>query len=235
MSSGEPEGPIPFDTEGARRGIVRTLPLAVGVFAYGVVFGMLAVQGGMSLGEAMGMSCFVFAGASQLVALDLWTQPLPVATIWITTLAVNLRHVLMSAALAPAYKGVSPIKKYLSMFFLVDESWALTMAEFASGRKSASFLVAGGLLIFIAWNAATMTGALLGGAMPDPSRWGFDFAFTAMFIGLTTAMWRGNSDLPVLLAAGCAALAADALLPGKWYIVIGGVVGALAGVICDKR
>jgi 4-azaleucine resistance transporter AzlC len=207
--------------------------LALGVFAYGLVFGMLAVQGGMGVGEAVAMSIFVFAGASQFVALDLWVEPLPVFALWITTFAVNLRHVLMSAALAPAYKGVAPLKKYLSMFFLVDESWALTMAEFSSGKKSASFLLVGGLLIFFAWNTATLTGALLGGAMPDPSRWGFDFAFTAMFIGLTTAMWRGTSDVPVLLVAGGAALAAEALLPGKWYILIGGVAGALAGVFSD--
>lgn len=77
------------------------MPLALSVFAYRAVFGVLARQMGITLAEATYMSGFLYAGAAQLIVLDLWVSPLPVATIVLTTLIINLRHLLMGAALRP--------------------------------------------------------------------------------------------------------------------------------------
>jgi predicted branched-subunit amino acid permease len=82
-------------------GFRTCLPVAVGVGGYGVAFGVLARQAGLSVAEASLMSAFVLAGASQLVAVELWDAPLPVVTIVATTLVVNLRYVLVSASLRP--------------------------------------------------------------------------------------------------------------------------------------
>jgi len=88
------------DLSGVRAGSRRSLPIALSVFTYGVSFGVLARQAGLSLVESCLMSSLVFAGASQFVALSLWHSPLLIATIIFTTLVVNLRHILMSAALS---------------------------------------------------------------------------------------------------------------------------------------
>ena len=113
---------IQFDRPGLIYGARRSLPLALGVFVYGTVFGVLAQQAGLSLLEALLMSGFVFAGASQFVAVGLWATPLPVAAIIFTTLIINLRHLLMSAALSPWFLRLPPAAAYGSLFFLNDES-----------------------------------------------------------------------------------------------------------------
>jgi predicted branched-subunit amino acid permease len=92
---------VQFGWAGSRDGYLRCLPIALGVAGYGVVFGVLARESGLSVPEATLMSATVLAGAAQLIALELWADPVPVAAVVGTTLVVNLRYVLMGAALRP--------------------------------------------------------------------------------------------------------------------------------------
>src|SRR4028118_899911 len=93
--------PVAADWSGVIAGIKRSLPLALSIFTYGISFGVLARQAGLSLVEAFLMSSLVFAGASQFIAVELRHSPLPIATLLLTTLVINLRHILMSASLSP--------------------------------------------------------------------------------------------------------------------------------------
>ncbi len=127
-----------FDLAGLRLGAGAAAPVALGVVIYGLVYGMLTGQAGMTLAEAGCMSALVFAGASQFVALEMWSpdvlvQPLPVAALALMALVVNLRHVLMGAALGPHLAGAGPLRAYGSMFFLVDEGFAWRRAYHARG------------------------------------------------------------------------------------------------------
>lgn len=221
--------PLPFDRAGLVYGAQRSLPLALSVFAYGSVFGVLAQQAGLSLVEALLMSGLVFAGASQFVAVGLWATPLPVVTIIVATLIINLRHLLMSAALSPWLLRLPPAAAYGSLFFLNDESWALTMNELHAGKANGSFLLGSGLVMFVAWLAATVVGRFLGAAVSDPARWGLDFAFTAVFVALLVGQWKGKTDLVPWAVAGLVAVLAERWLGGTWYILLGGLAGSVVG------
>lgn len=224
---------ITFTRAGVARGFRECLPLGLSVFAYGLVFGALAVRAGLPPWQAGLMSLTVFAGASQLMALDLWGPSLPATGIILTTFVVNLRHVLMGAAMGDWLTRLPPGRAYGSLFFLTDESWALSMRELASGGRDAGYLLGSGLCIYAFWFAATMLGAaasaLAGAALADPASIGLDFAFTAVFIALLAAMWRGRGDLRPWLVAGLTAWGASLVLPGKWHILCGGLAGGLAG------
>lgn len=223
---------VTFTLAGVMRGIRRALPVAVSVFTVGLVFGVLARQAGLSWVEATLMSTLVFAGASQFVALSLWLiMPFPVITIILTTLVVNLRHLLMGASLRPWFARLPGFAAYCSLYFMVDESWALTMGEFNAGGRDAAFLLGSGGLLFVAWVASAVVGQIAGSSIQNPAQWGLDFAFTAVFIALLAGMWKGRSHfLPWTVAAGTA-LAAYHWLPGEWYIVLGGLAGSLTGAI----
>lgn len=205
-------------------------PIAASGFAIGLVFGVLARQAGLGAGEAALMSALVFAGAAQFVVMGLWASPVPVATVVLATLIVNLRHLLMGAALAPHFQGLSRLKAYGSAFFMADENWALAMGEFGKGRRDATFLIGGGLIMCASWTTSTLIGGSLGNAISDPARWGLDFAFTAIFLALLCGMWRGTRDLLPWIVAAAVAVAAERWLPGQWYILLGGLSGSLAGV-----
>ncbi len=222
-----------FSRRGFVLGFMKCVPLGVGVFAYGLVFGMLAVQAGLSPVQAQLMSLIVFAGASQLMALELWGPQLPVLTIVLTTFVVNLRHLLMGAAMRDWLVRISPAKSYFSLFFLTDESWAISVKEMASAEKDAAFLLGSGMCIYFFWNFSTFLGSVMSfwieRHLADPSVLGLDFAFTAVFIALLTFFWKGKSQVPVWLVAALVAWVSFLLLPGKWYIILGGLAGGITG------
>jgi 4-azaleucine resistance transporter AzlC len=222
---------ITFDRKGIIEGARQSVPIALGIFSYGLVFGVLARQAGLSTLESLLMSGMVFAGASQLAVLGLWVAPLPVAAIVLTTLVVNLRHLLMGAALRPWFASLKGWQKYGSLFLMNDESWALTMGQFARGGSNGAFLMGSGLVSFAAWSGATLVGQTLGSALQDPRAIGLDFAFAAVFIGLLVGFWKGRSDLLPWGVAALVAIAAAWWLPGKWYIIAGGVAGSIVGAL----
>jgi len=230
-AKGETEEPVTFTLSGALAGARRCVPIAISGFAIGLVFGTLAGQAGLGAVEAASMSALVFSGAAQFVVMKLWTAPLPVATIVLTTLVVGLRHLLMGAALGPVFSKLPRLKAYGSVFFMADENWALTMGEFAKGRRDAAFLLGGGLLMFAAWTGSTLVGGAFGSAIEHPSRWGLDFAFTAVFLALISGMWKGRSNILPWAVAAVVAVAAHHWLPGQWYILLGGLAGSLARVV----
>lgn len=222
---------VTFTARGLLVGVRRSAPLAVSVFAYGTVFGVLARQAGLSLVEALLMSGLVYAGSAQFVALELWVMPLPVLGLVLTTLVVNLRHLLMGAALRPWFSRLPAIKAYPSLFLLGDENWALAMGEYERGQRDGAFLLGSGLTLYCAWLSATGLGYLAGAVVQDPTRWGLDFAFTAVFTALLVGLYKGRRDLvPWAVAAGVAVVA-EQFLPGKWYILLGGIAGSVVGAV----
>ena len=213
------------------------IPVCISVAAYGVVWGVLARGAGLSLFEVILMSGLVFAGSAQFVALDLWTSTpsaLPIGPLILAALIVNLRYLLLTATLRPLFRPDQQIKGALLMGMVSDETWAITVGEMAKGRGTIAFLLGGGVLAYAVWMATTVTGHVLGSAIDDPARYGLDFAFTATFLALLLGMWKGRGDLVPWLVAALAAIVSARLIPGSWYILIGGIVGSFAGAIAER-
>ena len=227
---------IGFGLPGVRRGAREMAVLAlttVGPFA--LAFGVAAQQAGMDAAGTGLMTAFVFAGASQFAALGLWQEPLPVLSILLATAAVNARFLLMGAALRPWMAHLPGWKVYPSLFFLADPVWAKSLKEFDAGLDDAGYLLGGGLVFWTIWVAFTMAGYTLGGGIGDPARWGIDVLMPAFFAVMLTGMWRGPQDaLPWGVAAGTA-LTASQLLPGMWFVILGGIAGGLTGALRNGR
>lgn len=226
---------VAFDRAGLVDGLRQGLPLGLSVFAYGLVFGVLARHAGLRGLEAVLMSSLVFSGSAQFVALELWKMPLPVGTILLTTLVINLRHLLMGAALYPWFSHLPAARVYSTLFFLTDENWAVTMRALAQGGRNAAILLGSGLVVFAAWVSAAGVGHLLGSTLHDPTRWGLDFAFTAVLVVLLHGLYTGRADWLPWTVAAMVALVTARCLPGKWYVVLGGLAGSLVGVRRDAN
>lgn len=213
------------------------IPVIISVAAYGVVWGVLARGAGLSLLEVILMSGLVFAGSAQFVALDLWSvtpASLPIGPLILAALIVNLRYLLLTATLRPLFRPDQQLKGALMMGIVSDETWAMTVGEMARGRGTVAFLLGGGVLAYLCWMATTVLGYSLGSAIDDPSKYGLDFAFTATFLALLLGMWKGRGDLVPWIVAALAAIISARLVPGSWYILIGGVVGSLAGAVVER-
>lgn len=219
-------------------GVQACIPVCISVAAYGVVWGVLARGAGLSSIEVILMSALVFAGSAQFVALDLWTPSpalLPIGPIILAALIVNLRYLLLTATLRPLFRPEQQLKGAAAMFIVSDETWAMTVGAMARGTGSVPFLLGGGALAYGTWLATTIIGHTLGSAIDNPARYGLDFAFTATFLALLLGMWRGKADLVPWTAGALAAILAARAIEGSWYILVGGIVGSLAGALAERR
>jgi len=216
-------------------GAVACLPVAASAAAYGAVLGVLAEQKAIAWQTLLMSDFVVFAGSAQFVIVDMWSHPLPVMSIALSVLLINLRYMLVGASLEPLFRGKSLWHKATRMHLAADENWAVTMAAHRRGEADTSYLFGGGVCMFTFWTVSTMIGYRLGGWVPDPEMLALDFAMTAVFTALTTGLWRGKRDLLPWLAAVVLAVVTSRLLPDRWYILIGGVGGALVAALLPQQ
>lgn len=210
------------------RGFRAALPAAVGALIFGLVFGVLAAGKGIGAGMLAFMNLVIFSGSAQFVLVGMWGDGFPAWQMALAAAVVNVRYFLLTAAVAPMMEPYGWLKRAWLVHFITDENWAITMAESRRSPVGASFLLGGGISVLLGWFAGTLTGNGMGFSIPHPERYGMDFIFTAIFAALAVTMWRGKRDiLPWAVAAGVALLA-NRILPGAWYVLLGGVAGAVS-------
>ncbi len=212
-------------------GAATSIPITLSVFAVGLVVGVLAAEKGLTFVEAFLFSALVFAGSAQFIALELWGTPLAITLIVFTTLIVNLRHMLMSAAITPEINSWPKRYSFISLLFLADEIWAVAMTRARRTELRPSFYFGLALPFYLVWITSTLTGHTIGRSIGDPAMFGVDFAFTAVFLALLIGLWNGRSSVLPWIAAALATLAIDTTWHGPWPILIGALSGTLVGAL----
>lgn len=212
-------------------GLLAAAPIGVAALPIGLVFGALAVDKGLSPLEVALMSFFVFAGAAQFVAVDMWSIPAPWLLLAVTAFTVNLRHVMMGASLGRHFQNFGPVERYIYLFFMTDEVWAFSEKRALEQPLYPAYFAGIAALLSISWTGWTAVGAVLGTSLHKPERFGFDFIFTALFVGLVVGFWKGPRTGIVIAVSALAASIAHLTIDGPWYILIGGMAGTIAGAI----
>src|ERR671931_303381 len=146
----------------------------------------------------------------------------PAVAIVVTTYVVNMRHYLMAATLARAFRGYP--RRWLALIAHVinDESFAVAVAR--SRRPDAKVYLGSAAAISGAFIAGVAVGVALGGLVERPERYGLDFASPAVFLALVAVQLRRRADWLVAIGAAVLAVALALVLPGNWHIVVAGLV-----------
>ncbi len=179
------------------------------------------------------MSLLVFAGASQFAAVGYVTSGLAWPGIVLLTAFLNARHLLYSAALAP-FLGRRPFaERAIAAHILTDEAFALSIAHFRRlGRADMrGYWVAAIGTTFIPWNLATVAGVALGGAIPDPNRFGLDVVFPAAMAGLAVGLVSGRRDVAAAVAGAVLAVGVSLAWDPAAGVIAGGLVGPLIAIV----
>lgn len=216
------------------KGFIDTLPFGVGAAMYGIVYGVMSAKAGLSLLETIGMSLFVFAGASQMTAVQMISLGSSIFSIIITILIINLRHILMSASLSTYLSKTSIKMKAFNAFFMTDESFATAYNRFQTHKSSPFYFLGSGINIYFLWNFSGVLGFFLGNIISNQLSFIFDFTFVAAFIAMIIPMIKGFPQLITIIVSIAVALAGSHFLPGKWYIVVAGITASLAGYIVSE-
>jgi 4-azaleucine resistance transporter AzlC len=230
-------GGVVFTRAGVWRGAVASLPLWLGMVPFGLVIGVLADAKGLTFTETVLMSALVYAGAAQLLALELWTDPAPIMAAIVAAGVVNLRMAPQGAALAGWLDRLRGWKLWGTLSTLVDHSFALAVQEQRRGGRDAGYLLGVGIGLWASWVPTTAIGWLAGSLVKLPPGHALYFASVAAFISILVGLWRGPKvDLAPWVVAGLVALAAHrAGLPVPLPLLAGTLAGAALGAWIELR
>ncbi|MGL5446864.1 MAG: AzlC family ABC transporter permease [Rhabdaerophilum sp.] len=224
--------PVTFTRAGITRGLHRGHAFALGVFIYGLAFGLVADQAQFSTLQAMLISAIVYSGSAQMAALGvLAASTSPVASLAWTVLAlilvINARYLLFGATLRPWLGQVTPVQAYSSLCILGDGNWLMSLKAYDDGERDAGFVFGSGLSSYVAWLTGTLLGSLMGGSAPNPKVLGLDFMLVAFSAAMMVGMFRQRSDFGVVAVAVLAALAVTLAGSVAWAPVVAGVAGGV--------
>ena len=209
---------------GMRSGVVPALSAA----PFGVLFGAVAVAQGQSVAETALMSLTIFAGASQLVGVELFGQHVAAWIIVASILAVNFRHVLYSAAVTPILSRFSSAERLASFFFLTDPQFAETLKREDAGTPVTFTWYIGMAICFYAiWNVMTLIGATLGGFIENPEALGLDVLLPIYFLNIVIGFRRRANYLPVVVVSAIGSVVAFITIGSPWHVSVGAFAGIL--------
>ena len=166
------------------KGVQQALPIVLGYLPVGFAYGVLAEKSSLNMLNAVGMSIIVFAGSAQLIAAGLFGAGASPLSLIFTTFVVNLRHLLMSAALAPKLKGWRRWQVALFGYELTDETFALHSLRMAKDTPVKAETYAINATAQLSWVIGSLLGYLVGGQIADVRPIGLDYALPGMFIAL---------------------------------------------------
>jgi 4-azaleucine resistance transporter AzlC len=211
------------------------IPLLIGVIPFGLIYGALALNAGLSPAEAQMMSSIVFAGSAQFITAQLVHESTPGLVIVLTIAVVNLRHMLYSASMAP-YIAALPMRwKAVLSYLLTDEAYAPTILHYEKNGITQFvhwFWLGAGCTLWVFWQLSTAVGIFLGAAIPES--WSLDFALPLTFIAMLVPVLRDRPGIAAALSAGVVALAAFSL-PYKLGLILAALVGIIVGTLLEGK
>jgi predicted branched-subunit amino acid permease len=223
----------PATKEEIRDAFRRGISVAVAASPFAVLFGAVAIDNGLTVAEATLMSATLYAGASQLVGVELFNHNVAPWLVVLSIFAVNFRHVLYSAAIAPHIRHLTFWQKATSLFLLTDPQFAETERRADAGiRVSYIWLMVLGFSVYVPWLCLSVIGGLLGNLIGDPKAIGLDVLLPIYFMGLVLGFRSRANWLPVVLASAAGSILALQFVGSPWHVSLGALAGiAVAAVL----
>ena len=207
-------------------GMRLALPVVLGYLPVGFAFGVLAMQAGMTPVGVVLMSYFVYAGSGQLIAVQLLASGTSTAGIVLTTFVVNLRHLLMSAAMTPFLRSWSKSRQAWFSFEMTDETFAANLGRFGSHGVTKGEVLGLNTFAHAGWVTGGLIGALFDSAIGDLKFLGLDFALPGMFIALLLPHFYVPRRLFALCLGALLSLVFGLLGAGQWNVMLATVCAA---------
>lgn len=215
-------------------GAREVAPILVGIVPFGLVAGAAVIQAGFGVAEAVGMSLFVNAGASQIVATTLFDDGAPLWLALGTALVVNARMFIYSTSIAPVLSDAPGWLRPLLGHMLVDQNYASTMTKgrFRDDVDIIGYYIGAWLALASVWQLSSLAGALVGPLIP--ASWGLDFAVPLVFLAMLAPTLKDRTTVSVALVTGLAAALLVPVLPMQTGLLAAIVTGMVLGAVLDR-
>lgn len=221
-----------------RAGVRDGLLLELGYIPFDLAAGAVMAQTAVDPSVSIASGPIIFAGAAQLVAIQLLGSGAAIPLVVLAVFVVNARHLLYSASLEPHLSGWSRGQRLAGAFFLSDPTYALAITRYerpgGAGSKSEQlgYYFSASIVLWVGWSVLLAVGVLFGGLIPP---WvPLELAIPLTFLLLVLPLLKDRAGVVAAAVGGVAALFAQPLPFGSG-LIIGAVAGLLAGGIVLAR
>ena len=211
------------------------IPLTIPVIPFGIIYGVVGVELGLSPLVTFAMSFIIFAGSSQIAFVQLYTAGASPLVMISSVLAINSRHFLYSAVLAQYLNKSNLYWKILLSYLMTDQAFSVSLSYFKKNQKktfSHYHMLGSGFTLWLLWQISTLSGIVLGNVIPEAL--GLEFAIPLTFLSLIIAELKKYDHLLIIIISGAISLITYNF-PLKVYIILSAFVGLVAAFILTTK
>ena len=211
------------------------IPLTIPVIPFGIIYGVVGVELGLSPLVTFAMSFIIFAGSSQIAFAQLYTAGASPLVMISSVLAINSRHFLYSAVLAQYLNKLNLYWKILLSYLMTDQAFSVSLSYFKKNQKktfSHYHMLGSGFTLWLLWQISTLLGIVLGNVIPEAL--GLEFAIPLTFLSLIIAELKKYDHLLIIIISGAISLVTYNF-PLKVYIILSAFVGLVAAFILTTK
>ena len=195
-----------------RRGLKDGLPIALGYLAVSFSLGIAAKNAGMTAWQTTLMSLTNNTSAGEFAALSVIGAGAPYLEMAVTQLIINLRYLLMSAALSQKLDPGLPLShRRLVGFEVTDEVFGVSIA--VDGRLNPYYTYGMMCMAIPGWALGSCLGVVMGNALPARIVSALSLALYAMFLAIIVPPARKSRVLAGVILVAMAASLACSVLP----------------------
>ncbi len=214
------------------RGIADVSPLMIPVVPFGIIFGVIGMELGLSPYMTFGMSVIIFGGASQIVLLQLFSGGAS-SLVTITSVgAVNSRHLLYGAVFSEYLSQLKLSWKVILSYVLIDQAFAVSNIYFRKNKENDFkhyHLLGAGFTCWTVWQISTILGIVLGSVVPEEL--GLSFTISLTFLALLINDFRKFKNIIVMLVSGVVATIGYNSIPFQAYIIVAALSALLVATL----
>ncbi len=207
----------------------QSLSISISLIPFGLAFGVSCSKAGLSWLQALGFSSLVFTGGSQFAAVGVLGDGGGAVAAISAGLLLSVRSLVYGLVMAPVLKGSVKFRALASQF-MIDEPVAVGTAQRDPHSQKVGYL-AGGLAVFVFWNATTVVGSLAFGANGDVvEKFGLDATVPAAFAALVWPRLKSPDQRLVAIVGALIALVLIPIAPAGIPIVASGLAVFVANI-----
>ncbi|CAH2715307.1 Inner membrane protein YgaZ [Neobacillus rhizosphaerae] len=240
LSNAEIESAVnPSDEDSFVLGVKDCIPTLLGYLSIGFAAGVVEKTAGLSIAEIALLSFVLYAGSAQFIAAGMIAANSSTTAIIITIFFVNVRHILLSAALSPYFRHLSPFKNMLIGTLLTDETFGVAINKAAHKRNISEKWMHGlNITAWLNWVMANIAGAYFGNWISNPEKFGLDYALPAMFIGLLVLSILGRKkiklDVVVAIIAVVISVGISSVFSSSLGVIAATIIASTIGMVLEK-
>ena len=217
-----------------KNGCLQEIPLQLGVFPFGIAYGILGIEVGLTNIQTYLLSIIIFAGVSQIVFAQLFSTFTPSFMIVGTIGIVNLRHVLYGVSLSSYLKKLSLKWRVILSYLITDEAFAISYKRFSEEKKTKYMhfhLLGSGITLWTSWQISTLIGIFIGPSIPNSLN--LEYVIPLSFIAIVVVSINTKIKLIVfIMSALFSILLRD--LPWNLWIITSALISIIIGVFISN-